>query len=362
MTDPLLTIDEATRAFRTSPKTIRRRLAAGEIEGAYKRPGDRGPEWVMPAGSLVAAGFSPRPGADAPALPEDPAELAAYWERRALDAEAASRVRPEREVDREPMGWRLPALAIAALVLVVLAFVAGQYAAGGDDDAVQPDAEVVRTLLLARTRADEVIGVVGAVPPEVVPDGRRARQLDVGGLPEDVPRYVVSTLRDGWTPAAVRELRTSAAVLLTFPGEGTDGMQVFDTRSPALDGADDGWRDSPATTSVADASTSTSVGPAPTPAPAASEQAPQGAGPSDPGAVGAPTPPSADEGTEHTVEAGDSFWSVAADVVSAGGEKDAAAITRYWAALLDANAERLVEPGNPDLLHVGQVLLLPPAG
>ena len=71
MTDPLLTIEDATREFRVSPKTVRRRLVAGEIDGAYKRPGTRGPEWVMPRSSLDAVGFVRRGEVDSPELPTD---------------------------------------------------------------------------------------------------------------------------------------------------------------------------------------------------------------------------------------------------------------------------------------------------
>lgn len=62
-----------------------------------------------------------------------------------------------------------------------------------------------------------------------------------------------------------------------------------------------------------------------------------------------------------TVAAGDTFWSIASDVLPGSGEPSAAATAAYWGALLDANGDRLGERGNPDLLHVGQVLVLPPA-
>lgn len=45
MSDPLLPIEDATGDFRVRAKTIRRWLTAGEIAGACKRPGNRGPEW-----------------------------------------------------------------------------------------------------------------------------------------------------------------------------------------------------------------------------------------------------------------------------------------------------------------------------
>jgi nucleoid-associated protein YgaU len=59
---------------------------------------------------------------------------------------------------------------------------------------------------------------------------------------------------------------------------------------------------------------------------------------------------------------GDSFWSIAADVLTAPGgppptERD---ISRYWRRLVDANRAGLVDPGNPDLLVPGQRLTIPP--
>jgi nucleoid-associated protein YgaU len=57
------------------------------------------------------------------------------------------------------------------------------------------------------------------------------------------------------------------------------------------------------------------------------------------------------------VEPGDSFWSIAEDVVGSGDERAAG---RYWRALIEANRSRLVDPGNPDLLVPGQELVVPP--
>lgn len=64
----------------------------------------------------------------------------------------------------------------------------------------------------------------------------------------------------------------------------------------------------------------------------------------------------------HVVAPGESFWSIADDVVSEWpAATDLAGLTRYWQQLIDANRDRLVDPGNPDLLHPGQELVLPPA-
>jgi hypothetical protein len=72
-----------------------------------------------------------------------------------------------------------------------------------------------------------------------------------------------------------------------------------------------------------------------------------------------PRPPPAEPGGTHTVRAGESFWSIADDLErlrAEGGEPALPVVVVTWQRLVDANADRLVDPGNPDLLHVGQVI------
>lgn len=81
----------------------------------------------------------------------------------------------------------------------------------------------------------------------------------------------------------------------------------------------------------------------------------------------APAPPAvpvvpAPEPREWTVRPGDHFWSIAEQVLAAelhraptGAETDP-----YWRRLVTANHDRLADPGNPDLLFPGQVLLVAP--
>lgn len=60
------------------------------------------------------------------------------------------------------------------------------------------------------------------------------------------------------------------------------------------------------------------------------------------------------------VEPGMSFWSIAEEVVAERvGSADGRAVSRYWHALISANRDRLVVPGNADLLFPGQELVLP---
>ncbi|MEM9465609.1 MAG: LysM peptidoglycan-binding domain-containing protein [Actinomycetota bacterium] len=59
------------------------------------------------------------------------------------------------------------------------------------------------------------------------------------------------------------------------------------------------------------------------------------------------------------VESGDNLWTIAATVVrdQHGEPADEASVARYWRSLISANARTL---DDPDLIHPGQVLTLPP--
>lgn len=378
MTDPLLTIEDATREFRVSPKTIRRRLSSGEIDGAYKRPGNRGPEWVMPRGSLAAAGFVPRPLAAPATLPTDADDRAAYWERRAVDAEAALRAAegappPGRRQDWRGLGWAFVAVSL------LIALIAGLIVLGSDDgDGAGPAPDVagamplVVELLERETEPGDAIGLVGERRTDALPSGRVAAASPRSGWESSAgPRFVVATFDDEAPPAPVRALRTSAEVVLRAPHAGMV-VEVYDRRSPATGGEpevagpplvtpDPGAGDGTADPATAPKDVDPAPGPESTPStpPAPAAQAPEdaeGAAPSTDPAAPAATP------SEVHVQAGESFWSIAEGVVTAelGADASDATITSYWSALMGANADRLVEPGNPDLLHVGQTILLPP--
>jgi hypothetical protein len=61
-----------------------------------------------------------------------------------------------------------------------------------------------------------------------------------------------------------------------------------------------------------------------------------------------------------TVEAGESFWSIAAHILAQPGEApNDRRVIGYWRRLVEANRGRLLDPGNPDLLVPGQELVLP---
>ncbi|MFP5322935.1 MAG: LysM peptidoglycan-binding domain-containing protein, partial [Acidimicrobiia bacterium] len=59
---------------------------------------------------------------------------------------------------------------------------------------------------------------------------------------------------------------------------------------------------------------------------------------------------------------GDSFWTIAEETVSDALARPATddEVDPYWRRLVEANRARLVDPADPDLLHPGQVLELPP--
>lgn len=66
-----------------------------------------------------------------------------------------------------------------------------------------------------------------------------------------------------------------------------------------------------------------------------------------------------------TVASGDSFWSIAEETLrdqltSSTNEVSDEQIAQYWQMLIAANQDRLVDPGNPDLILPGQQLHLPP--
>lgn len=75
----------------------------------------------------------------------------------------------------------------------------------------------------------------------------------------------------------------------------------------------------------------------------------------------APAAPGAGESGERVVMPGDHFWSIAEEIVASttGDAGDTRAVTTYWSRLVDANRERLVDPGNIDLLYAGQRIVIP---
>ncbi|MDQ2649711.1 MAG: LysM peptidoglycan-binding domain-containing protein, partial [Actinomycetota bacterium] len=75
----------------------------------------------------------------------------------------------------------------------------------------------------------------------------------------------------------------------------------------------------------------------------------------------ATTPVAGSAAASVVVTTGDSFWSIADEVLSSrlGRPSSDAETDGYWRALMERNADRLVVPGNFDLIYPGQVLALP---
>ncbi len=64
---------------------------------------------------------------------------------------------------------------------------------------------------------------------------------------------------------------------------------------------------------------------------------------------------------EITVAPGDTFWSIAEDTLTDAWDRTptTAETRRFWQQLVDTNRDRLLPPHDPNLIHPGQVFLLP---
>ena len=68
----VLTITDAVERFAVSAVTLGRRVRRGEVPAAYKRPGPKGDEWVIPVAALVGMGYHERGGEPTAALVAEP--------------------------------------------------------------------------------------------------------------------------------------------------------------------------------------------------------------------------------------------------------------------------------------------------
>src|SRR5262249_23209802 len=90
--------------------------------------------------------------------------------------------------------------------------------------------------------------------------------------------------------------------------------------------------------------------------------APTSLAPAPPPRVPVPANPPLPAGSDTwQVAAGDSFWSIAEEVLTDfhGTPPAQHQLIRYWRQLMAANHDRLPVPTNPDLLVPGQPLVLP---
>ena len=374
-----LTIEAAVRRFHVRAETLRELLEAGRIDGARRRPrSDHGADndWVIPVAALEALGY-PRRGRQVAVYPRAPARPFpwSHWARWAAGG------------------------ALAMLVLLPLLVVLGS---GPDDDPTD-----LTTAVAARTEPRERVGVAGDGRDAVARSGRIPVGVDERTPSEDLPRIVV--VSEGASRASIDRyvgderarpvqmvegrfwLVASAGAAAPVPPEPV-GPPTSDLASPPTS------TEEPSTTS----------GGSPT-----TESVPAGAGSvtsADPGIIGPPAPQStttiapntsttasttstttstspgsptttlgpapapdaepstADEGADRlrpgssvVVGEGEHFWAVAeAAVLAEDPVADPSDIAAYWTVLVAANLDILVEPGNADLLLVGQSVELPP--
>ena len=80
----------------------------------------------------------------------------------------------------------------------------------------------------------------------------------------------------------------------------------------------------------------------------------------DPGRAG----PEDDGLATTVVERGDDLWSISEARLEVDLEREAAdpEVAPYWRTVIDANQDRFIQPGNPNLIYPGQVLVLPSTG
>jgi nucleoid-associated protein YgaU len=205
---------------------------------------------------------------------------------------------------------------------------------------------VVRRIVSGGTGAGLVLGTLVAALP--APDLSR---------PPDTSTAAASPAGPA-TPSAGPAAATATMARLPPPGAATATM----TRTGhGVAGEATMARDDDATTAAAAAPPSATMSraePEPPPVPAT---APVTVTPAASPALPPAPPLPAVDATTWLVEAGDSLWSIAEEVVRTT-HPDAAdrTVTRYWRALTDANRAHLVDPGNPDLLVPGQQVRLPP--
>lgn len=255
-----------------------------------------------------------------------------------------------------------------ALVLLVLAGVVGAAALSGNSDDEGPaaaDGSGAVATALAGLPADARVGIAGGSPDDVAADQDFDLVRSVADLEASDLTDLVLTVS---APDAVRAWAKDNAVEVAR--DGGDGMTLYalagEAASPTTVGpplpsttADPEppsttTTDSVATTTTTTAAVTTTVAPSTTttvPEDTVDEPAP-------------PADPPRATGDTVEVRSGDSFWSIAEDHLAddLGRAPSDAEIVTYWSQLIDANADHLADPGNPDLIHAGQVFALPPLG
>ena len=73
--------------------------------------------------------------------------------------------------------------------------------------------------------------------------------------------------------------------------------------------------------------------------------------------AGATPSPAPSAPTTHSVEPGEHFWAIAERIVAERGQREP--VAHYWSRLVEENRDRLIDPTDPSLLHVGQLIVIP---
>jgi hypothetical protein len=363
--DELLTLRAAGQRFGVSTSVLRRLVARGQLAGAHKRPTQSGEEWVVPASSVAALVVEAH-GSQAPtsagATPESrsrsaegtpaptPSEEAAAVGAQAPPAAEAVRADPgERPADPAP-GRHRRSMRVPLLVIVLGLAILGVIGLAGGRDGDEPpvatsSAELVPGEDAARAEVHEAldaelaagapVGVVGDGAEELVGPARPVVELAPGAEPDpEVEVVVVAGALSGDEAAIASIARDQGQLILTLADPYPD-VEIWRVDASALapvpvetvpPGAED---------------------PAPVEAPADADEVPAPAG----------APTVGESATSVVVEAGGSFWTVAVDLAGPGaGDQE---VHTLWFDLIEANRDVLPEPGNPDLLYVGTVLVIP---
>ncbi len=242
----------------------------------------------------------------------------------------------------DPSGWAAWAagrdpLEVAMVVLRLLALALAWYLLGVTSVSVV--ARVLRAARLVQLADALSMGPVKVLVQQAVGVG-----LAAGVLAVAVPGVPGATRTSAaHHPAASADAATVVAAAVT------DSVGPTSAALPA------------AATPSADVGVSAVPVPAPAPAPAherATSPPPRPAGSDQDGAAGVEQP----DPREIRIAPGDHFWAIAEQDLAEhlGRPATDLEVVAHWEAILEANADRLEVPGNPDLLLPGQLVVLPP--
>jgi hypothetical protein len=269
------------------------------------------------AALVVAARLLLAAGSPSLSVPLTSADAFADWVATAPPADMAMAI-----LRLAALAANLYLLAVTALCVAARAVRVGRLASAVE--AVTP--EVVRRLVAGGSGVGLAIGAAAASLP--VPD-----------VDDHLPGFTIASEAGAAVDPSATMTRVAEAAAAARAAPAAHAAKVQATMTLADEPA-------PATATMTRQTAAVTGAAAPSPTPAAPP----------------PALPSIDAGV-WVVEPGDSFWSIAEDVVggaSRDAQVDERAVARYWRRLVDANRSDLVDPSNADLLVTGQRLVVPP--